>query len=368
MTSDDDWRLFSSLRNSDFQLVPPLMKSTLLPSGLMDVLPPKAMAEFRLIHQLLSVFFKFGYEPVIPPLAEYETSLLSGAGEATAHHVFRVADPLSPNMLALRADMTGQVARIATSVLSNAPRPLRLCYAGYTLRTMAEALKTRRQHTQVGIERFGDTAASSVAEVLAIACYALNQAGLKNLTIDLHYPSVFEMLLRDYPESTHSALREAARLKDVASLSRLGAPLIADILAMTGSASETLEQLQKLSHPALRAACAELQAITKALTAHQVEAMVTIDMLDLTGYGYYTGTGYAIFWNDSAIEVGRGGCYRAANGEDALGFTLYMNDMLDALAIAAPSPVKPIPPGTPAAEAAQLHAQGFVTLYTNAGT
>ena len=339
---------------------------TLLPSGLMDVLPTQAAAEFRLIHQLLSIFFKFGYEPVIPPLAEYETSLLSGAGAATAHHVFRVADPLSPHMLALRADITGQVARIASSVLQDAPRPLRLCYAGYTLRTTAEALTTRRQHTQVGIERFGDANPSSVAEVLAIACYALNQAGLQKLTIDLHYPAVFEALLRDHPPASHAALREATQLKDAANLRRLGAPLIADLLAIGGAATSVLAQLASLPHTALTPAIDELRAMTRALDQHQVTADVTIDLLDLTGYGYYTGAGYAIFWNDSAIEVGRGGCYRAANGEDALGFTLYMNDVLDELSAAAPAPIKRIPPGTPAAEAAKLQAQGFVTVYADA--
>ncbi len=62
------------------------MTRVLLPSGLADVLPPLAAREFKLVHHFLKNFMAFGYQPVIPPLAEYSSSLLAGQGEATAHH------------------------------------------------------------------------------------------------------------------------------------------------------------------------------------------------------------------------------------------------------------------------------------------
>eukprot|EP01035_Chromulina_nebulosa_P041538 gene41538-56199_t len=43
-------------------------------------------------------------------------------------------DPGTRRMMGLRADMTPQLARIATTRLSHAPRPLRLSYAGQCLR------------------------------------------------------------------------------------------------------------------------------------------------------------------------------------------------------------------------------------------
>ncbi len=225
------------------------MNQLLLPSGLMDVLPPLAAREFRLIHQFLKTFTAFGYQPVIPPLAEYAETLLAGQGEATSHHVFRVADPLAPQILALRADITGQVARIAAGALASAPRPLRLCYAGYTLRTAPEALKTRRQHTQVGIERFGDTQTSSVSELLAISAHALELAGVTGITIDLHFPSVMEALLADFPAEAQTALREAARLKDISRLRQLKATMIADIMDCSGPAESALSKLASLVPP-----------------------------------------------------------------------------------------------------------------------
>jgi ATP phosphoribosyltransferase regulatory subunit len=341
------------------------MKPTLLPSGLMDVLPPEAGAEFRLIHHFLRNFSNFGYAPVIPPLAEYESSMLSGAGAATAHHVFRVADPTSSHMLALRADMTGQIARIATTTLKDAPRPLRLCYAGHTLRTTAEALKTRRQHTQVGIERFGDMAAASIAEVLAIACQALSTASPSSLTVDLHYPSAFEALLAEQPVKSHRTLREATRLKDTASLRAAGATTIADILDISGPATSALKRLAALNHAALAPALKDLEQLCHALAHQQVGASVTIDLLDLAGYGYYTGVGYAIYWNAASIEVGRGGCYRTADGEQAIGFTLYLNDLLAEIEPDAPAKLLALALGTPAAKATALQADGYITIYVS---
>ena len=328
---------------------------TLLPSGLADVLPPLAAGEFRLVHHFLKTFTAFGYQPVIPPLAEYASSMLAGQGEATSHHVFKMPDPLAPEMLAVRADMTGQVARIAGGQLANTPRPLRLCYAGYTLRTAPEALKTRRQHTQVGIERFGDMKAESVAEVLAI--------GVSDITIDLHYPSVLEALLKHYAPEKHAAIRDAVRLKDPARLVALEAMDIAEMMRHAGPADVVLARLSASPLPEVKRAASDLAALVAALSAAQVIASITIDLLDLAGYGYYSGIGYAMFWNKAGIEVGRGGCYATDGGESAVGFTLYINDVLDQLPTEAAAPIKTIPHGTSAADAAKLQAQGFVTVF-----
>lgn len=340
-----------------------MAQPTLLPSGLMDVLPPLASAEFKLIHHFLRTFTGFGYEPVMPPLAEYADSLLAGAGEATSHHVFRIPDPLAPQMLALRADMTGQVARIATTTLRGAPRPLRLCYAGYTLRTTAEALKTRRQHTQVGIERFGSTDAKATAEVLVIAAHALSTTQIDQLTIDLHYPSVLEALLGAHTADKHDDIRDAVRLKDHARLHALGAENIAEMMRHAGTADGVLQRLAASQEPAVKKAAADLNALVDALKAHKLDATITIDLLDLSGYGYYYGIGYALFWNKPGIEVGRGGCYRAGNGEEAVGFTLYLNELLDHLPAEKAAPVKKIPYGTQPAEAEALQKQGFTTIF-----
>ena len=339
------------------------MLRPLLPSGLSDVLPPQAAAEFKLVHHFLKSFMAFGYQPVIPPLAEYANTLLAGQGEATAHQTFHVMDPLNSQMLGIRADMTGQVARIASSTLHDSPRPLRLCYAGYTLRTAAEALKTRRQHTQVGLERFGDAKPQSVAEMLAISVHALESNGINGITADLHFPSVMQALLNEQPAASHAALRDAVRLKDTAKLRQLGATMIAEIVDCAGTAPVALGQLKKIACPAVQSALTEIEATIAALNHFQISVNLTIDLLDLSGYGYYSGIGYAIYWNAAGIEIGRGGCYRTDSGEDAAGFTIYINDLLDKLPMDAPAPIATLPRGSSLVDAINKQREGFVTVF-----
>ena len=72
-------------------------------------------------------FSRFGYADVSPPLVEYEDTLLAdGPGAALADNTFRLMDPVTRRMLALRSDMTAQIARIASSRMGHLPRPLRL--------------------------------------------------------------------------------------------------------------------------------------------------------------------------------------------------------------------------------------------------
>src|SRR3546814_8738688 len=86
----------------------------LLPAGLQDVLPPLAAHESAVVERLIACFQAQGYERVKPPLLEFEEALLTGAGAAVASQTFRLMDPVSQRMMGLRADMTPQVARIAT--------------------------------------------------------------------------------------------------------------------------------------------------------------------------------------------------------------------------------------------------------------
>ncbi len=127
----------------------------LLPAGLRDLLPPEAETEAAAVETLMEVFAQHGYERVKPPLLEFEDSLFAGSGAAVAEQTFRLMDPDSQRMMGLRADTTPQVARIATTRLARAPRPLRLSYAGQCLMVRGSQLAPDRQIAQAGIELIG---------------------------------------------------------------------------------------------------------------------------------------------------------------------------------------------------------------------
>jgi ATP phosphoribosyltransferase regulatory subunit len=127
----------------------------LLPTGMHDLLPPEAEIEAQVVAQLMTTLAAYGYERVKPPLVEFEDTLFSGAGAAMATDTFRMMDPASHRMIGVRADMTPQIARIAATRLGDAPRPLRLSYAGQVLRVTGSEIRPERQIGQVGAELIG---------------------------------------------------------------------------------------------------------------------------------------------------------------------------------------------------------------------
>ena len=166
----------------------------LLPAGLRDLLPPDAETEAASVEAVMAVFASHGYARVKPPLLEFEDSLLGGSGAAVADQSFRVMDPDSHRMMALRADMTPQVARIASTRLASTPRPLRLSYAGQCVRVRGQR-DADRQVPQAGIELIGHDSAAADAEVILVGAEALMTLGLKRLSFDLTLPALAPAML-----------------------------------------------------------------------------------------------------------------------------------------------------------------------------
>src|SRR3954454_16382964 len=170
----------------------------LLPTGMHDLLPPKAEIEARLVAQLMTTLAAHGYERVKPPLFEFEENLLSGAGAAMAASTFRLMDPASHRMIGVRADMTPQIARIAATRLGDAPRPLRLSYAGQVLRVTGSEIRPERQIGQVGAELIGAAGPGADVEPIAVAGEALAAIGLPESWVDITLPTLVPAVAEAY--------------------------------------------------------------------------------------------------------------------------------------------------------------------------
>ena len=142
-----------------------------------------------------------------------------------ADQTFRLMDPASQRMLGVRADITPQIARIAASRLSGAPRPLRLCYAGEVLRVRGSQLRAGRQFRQVGVELIGaGNAAMGDAEAILLAADAAGRLGIGDLSIDINTPSLAETVCDafDVADAARQPIAAALRRKDSAALRAAG--------------------------------------------------------------------------------------------------------------------------------------------------
>ena len=163
--------------------------SSLLPAGFADTLPPDAAHEAFVLETLIATFSSNGYQRVKLPLLEFEDSLFSGTGVEMTEQTFRLMDPISQKMMGVRADMTPQIARVATTRLADDPRPLRLCYGGQVLRVKGNQLRSKRQLTQAGVELIGAKSPAADAEVILMAVSALSSLGIHEVSVDLGLPS-----------------------------------------------------------------------------------------------------------------------------------------------------------------------------------
>jgi ATP phosphoribosyltransferase regulatory subunit len=227
----------------------------LLPAGMADWLPPAAEHEAWAVETLIGVFRAWGYERVKPPLMEFEDSLLAGPGRAVADNTFRLMDPVSQRMMGLRADVTVQVARIATARLGAWPRPLRLAYAGQVMRVRGSQLRPTRQFGQVGAELIGPDTPDADAEAIVLAARAVRRLGVSDLSVDLGLPTLVPAICRGarVDDDTARRLRDALDRKDAAAVAALEpqlgeavCALMAGLLNSVGAAESALAQLTDL--------------------------------------------------------------------------------------------------------------------------
>jgi ATP phosphoribosyltransferase regulatory subunit len=340
----------------------------LLPAGVRDLLPPDAETEASAVEAVMDVFASHGYQRVKPPLLEFEDSLLVGSGAALADQTFRLMDPDSHRMMALRADTTPQVARIATTRLAGAPRPLRLSYAGQCVRVRGTQLAPDRQTAQAGIELIGCDTPEADVELVVVGAEALAAVGLTRVSFDLTLPPLVPAMLEasDLSPSAKNAVARALDRKDAASVRAHGGKLaetLNELLLAAGAPARALAALAVADlPPAARAMAQRLAATVTAIQARRPSLKLTIDPVEFRGFRYHTGLGMTVFAPGRHEELGRGGRYSCGEGEPATGLTLYPDAMLRAAPPRAPRTRVYVPFGTAADRAEALRREGYATV------
>ncbi len=293
------------------------MPNWLLPEYINDMLPDEAWQVEQIRAQVLSLLRRSGYQLVAPPLLEYAESLLIDASAEMDMRTFKLVDQLSGRTLAVRADITPQVARIDAHLL-NHQGIARLCYAGSVLHTQPVGLTRTRELMQIGAELYGHSGLASDLEIQGLMLASLNLLGLRNVHLDLGHVAVFRALVQhaQLDKDMEAALFSVLQSKDSTALQSLVAPLEASLAkavlalpSLYGKPNEVLERAQQVlpDLPEIHAALADL-----ATAAQQLQPLVGsigIDLADLRGYHYHTGMVFAAYHAGSHDAIALGGRY-----------------------------------------------------------
>ncbi len=327
------------------------MTQSLLPTGFRDRLPPEADASARLVRAILDTAASYGYERVQAPLAEFESSLTGSLG-TSARDLLRFVDPVSGETMAVRSDITGQIGRIAATRMGHHPRPVRLSYGGPVVKLRATQLRPEREMMQVGAELIGLDSVAAASEVVQLAIEALKAAGVRDITIDLTMPDLLDVLA---PEGDREGLKAALDAKDAGAVP----PALAPLIAAAGPLPEALDRMRAFDSEARLAG--RLDAIEAIAAAIPGDVRVTLDPTELHGFEYQSWFGFSLFSAQASGEIGRGGSYRIGD-EPAVGFSAYIDPLIDAGLARDERRRLFLPLGTLPQKAAALRAEGWVTV------
>jgi len=288
----------------------------LLPEYIQDMLPDEAWRIEGMRRDVLELLRQAGYQLVSPPLLEYAESLLISDSEDMDLRSFKLVDQLSGRTLALRADITPQVARIDAHLL-NRQGVTRLCYAGSVLHTQPAGLMRTREPLQIGAELYGHGGIESDLEVQRLMLQALALMGIEGVHLDLGHVGVFRCLAKRAAINAEleAELFSALQRKDVPALRVLVAGLPEDVqaallaLPQLYGGVEVIARARKTlpAYPEVTAALTELELAAAHLKS--LAGDIGIDLAELRGYHYHSGMVFAAYHAGSHDAVALGGRY-----------------------------------------------------------
>ncbi|MDG6777857.1 ATP phosphoribosyltransferase regulatory subunit [Thiomicrorhabdus sp. zzn3] len=357
------------------------------PEGLEDLLPPQANKLEFYRRKLIDGFHLSGYDLVLPPIAEFTDSLLTGTGRHMAIDTCRFTDQESGRMMGVRADMTPQVARIVSNRLKAADSISRLCYVGEVLKTRNNKAKGSRSPLQVGAELFGHAGVESDIEVIELMLESLKSLELPQLQLSLGHVGIVDELMRQasLSETQSADLLDILKRKAVpeyndwlqtANLNEQLKPAFKALINLAGEAQNVIDQAKNQFDglgPVVDAALERLQTIVSHLNITQ-SVQIHLDLADIRGYHYHTGVIFGCYSGGRQLQlIAKGGRYDGIGADfglslPATGFSMDLRTALDLLA-----PVEDVIKGTVYAPAkadqalkekiAELKAQGYQVVF-----
>ena len=173
------------------------MINQLLPEGFRDSLPDLANEEYKINDAFLKILIKSGFYLLVLLLLNLKALFLL-SNESQKSESFRILDPLSQKVMAIRSDITSQIARISCGSLSKYERPLKLCYSGEVLKVKNKNLSMSRQSTQIGAEVVGITEETVIVEIINFIVKILKKLKFKNFILNFSMPNLIKLIVKDF--------------------------------------------------------------------------------------------------------------------------------------------------------------------------
>ncbi len=248
---------------------------------------------------------------------------------------------MTGEIVALRPDITPQVARLVATRLADVGGPVRLCYEGAVARLTTGA-RGQREILQAGVELYGAGSPEGDAEAVSLAAAALAAAALPEVRLEVgHVALARHALAAIAGEEQRAAVALALLRKDKAGVVRAAAGLpralrllLEALPGLYGEPRAVLGEARALRLPgAVRRAVDSLEEVLDSLD--EVALPLAVDLGEVRGFDYYTGIRLAGFVPGAGDAVLAGGRYdelaaRYGRPVRAVGFAIDVEAIAEA--------------------------------------
>lgn len=286
------------------------------PEGTKDLLFEECRTRSYVQEKIEKVFNSRGFHKVITPGIEYfDLFSIKNAG-IRQEALYKFSDNKG-RLLALRADSTLPIARLAATRLQNEVKPIRLYYMQEVYRNNPGLMGKKNEVMQSGVELLGASGLRADLEIITTACDSLNKC-VGDFRIELSYAGFLKSLLDDLDvsEEIKEDIRIFIESKNYSSLDSLLdgleqkeiAEYIRNVPRMFGGEA-VLDEAYEFSHSKeIREKLGYLKKIYALLKDYGLENKLMIDLGLVNRNDYYSDivfSGYVEGLADAVLTGGR---------------------------------------------------------------
>lgn len=318
------------------------------PQGFRDVLADEAMAREAMARRVQDLFARNGYVPIETPTLE--SMEVMQAGGRVPGSPFKFFDATG-SLVAMRPDVTLQVARMCATRLAGVREPLRFRYMQRVFRdTSGQMTADVRERKQIGIECVGVAGPKADAEVIGLFAQALRTAGVRDFRLSLATVGVVHALLEESkaPDAWKRDVLDAFHRSNFVEIDRMCAeagkggsklaPAISALARVRGG-RDAIEQAREIVAPfGCDCALSSFEETYDLLVKNGLAEKILVDFSVMSSFDYYTGIVFEAFAPGVGSPIGSGGRYDkllAAYGVDrpAAGFAFYLEQAMAAASV-----------------------------------
>ena len=319
------------------------------PAGFRDVLSDEACMRERIARDVQACFAARGYLPIETPTLEVMDVMRAGGRMPGSPFKFFDA---SGDLLAMRPDVTLQVARMCATHLAGQPGPFRFRYMQRVFREAEGRMQAQaREMTQIGVECIGEAGPQADAEVVELMAEALELAGARGCKLALATVGVLRALLAasgasaQWTEQVLAAFHasnfvEVDRLTgEAAAVPPVFAAAIRALPRIRGG-REAVEEVRALVAPlGCEDGLDDFARTCDLLAEAGLADRILVDFSVMSSFDYYTGIVFEAYAPELGTPLGSGGRYDnmiGSYGESrpAAGFAFSLEQAMAAAAAA----------------------------------